>query len=177
MRARIGLLALASMLAACDQMASQPRDVTYGRSQLFQNGMAMQAPPDGTVAQGAAASQAALDDRPPMTAALIARGEQRYMIDCAVCHDAAGYGLGVVPSRGFPQPPSFHSPRLRAASSRHFVDVITNGYGVMYAYRDRVLPADRWAIAAYIRALQLSQAAPVSTLTPDEQAKLGGGRG
>jgi mono/diheme cytochrome c family protein len=175
---RLGCWGLAAAaLAGCDQMATQPKPMIYDSSPLFPNGMAMQTPPDGVVARGDAATQAALDTRPPLTPALLARGQERYTIYCAVCHDAAGYGEGVVPSRGYPQPPSFHSPRLRAATSRHFVDVITNGYGVMYAYRDRVAPADRWAIAAYIRALQLSQGAPAAKLAPADQAALGSGHG
>lgn len=166
-----------ALLCACDQMAVQRKDRVYGESALFPNGMAMQTPPDGAVARGALASAATLAERPPMTPALLERGRERYTIYCAVCHDAAGYGQGVVPSRGFPQPPSFHVERLRKAPTQHFVDVITNGYGVMYAYRDRVQPADRWAIAAYIRALQLSQAAPAARLTAAEQAQLGGDHG
>jgi len=172
-----GLILLLASLSACDQMAVQPRENVYGRSELFRNGMSMQAPPDGAVARGDAADAAVLANRPPLTPALLERGRERYTIYCSVCHDASGYGQGVVPSRGFPHPPSFHTPRLVHAPTRHFVDVITNGYGVMYAYRDRVQPADRWAIAAYIRALQLSQAAPASKLTPAEQARLGGGDG
>jgi len=80
-----------------------------------------------------------------------------------------------VPSRGFPHPPSYHIDRLRNAPSSYFVDVITHGHGTMYSYADRVSPADRWAIAAYIRALQLSQDAPAASLTDDERAKLDGG--
>jgi mono/diheme cytochrome c family protein len=169
------LLALAAMLslAACDQMATQPRDVIYGRSSLFPDGMAMQTPPPGAVARGDIGRERALDVRPALTPALLERGRQRYNIYCAVCHDVSGYGEGIVPARGFPQPPSFHIARLRQAPTRHFVDVMTNGYGVMYAFRDRVGPTDRWAIAAYIRALQLSQAAPVADLSPAEQAQLG----
>ncbi len=170
-------LMLAPAFSSCDQMAVQPRDVVYGRSALFANNMAMQSPPEGVVARGDLARQAALDAPPAMTLALIERGKQRYDIYCAVCHDAAGYGQGVVPSRGFPQPPSFHIPRLRNAPTRHFVDVISNGYGDMYAYGDRVEPADRWAIAAYIRALQLSQGAPITELSPAERAQLGGANG
>ncbi|HEY3800867.1 MAG TPA: cytochrome c [Caulobacteraceae bacterium] len=172
MRWAQALLPAISLLGACDQMATQPKETVYGHSALFPDGMSMQAPPDGAVARGDSAALAVLDTRPPLTSALLARGQARYAIDCAVCHDAAGYGQGVVPSRGYPQPPSFHIPRLRQASTRHFVDVITNGYGVMYAYADRVAPADRWAIAAYIRALQLSQAAPLARLTPAEQASV-----
>jgi len=73
---------------------------------------------------------------------------------------------------GFPHPPSYHQPRLRAAHDRHFYDVITDGYGIMHSYADRVPPPDRWAIVAYIRALQLSQHAPVAQLPPAVRAKL-----
>ena len=177
MKAALCLSLTAAVLAGCDQMATQPHESVYGRSPLFANGMSMQDPPQGTVARGDLEAEDLLDTRPPLTTALIERGRERYAIDCAVCHDAAGYGDGVVPSRGYPHPPSFHSPRLRAASTSHFVDVMTNGYGVMYAYRDRVAPADRWAIAAYIRALQLSQAAPAGKLRPAEQARLRAGHG
>jgi len=97
----------------------------------------------------------------PVTHQLLSRGQQRFDIYCAVCHGATGAGNGMIVQRGFPAPPSFHEERLHAAPVGHFVDVITNGYGVMYSYASRVAPEDRWAIAAYIRALQLSQhAAP-----------------
>lgn len=174
MRAALVFAAVLPM-AACDQMANQPKDEVYGASKLFADGMSMQSPPPGVVARGDIGTQQALSTRPPLTPALLDRGRQRYQIYCSVCHDAAGYGQGVVPSRGFPQPPSFHIARLVKAPTRHFVDVITNGYGVMYAYRDRVSPSDRWAIAAYIRALQLSQAAPAAELSADDQAKAGAG--
>jgi mono/diheme cytochrome c family protein len=107
-----------------------------------------------------------------MTEALLKRGRERYGIYCAMCHDASGYGRGEVPSRGFPAPPSLHIERLRSAPTSYFVDVITNGHGVMYSHADRVTPADRWAIAAYIRALQLSQDAPVGALSDDDRARL-----
>ena len=132
----------------------------------------MQAPPEGTIAQDDPAALAALRERPPMTMALLQRGQQRFGIYCTPCHDAAGTGHGTVPSRGFPQPPDYHAPPLRAARADHFVDVITNGHGAMYGYADRVTPADRWAIAAYIRALQLSQHAPVDALSADDRARL-----
>ena len=93
-------------------------------------------------------------------------------LDLAPGHDAAGTGNGTVPARGFPHPPNFHAPPLAHVSSRHIVDVITHGYGVMYPYSDRVEPADRWAIAAYVHALQLSQNAPESALPADERTTL-----
>jgi mono/diheme cytochrome c family protein len=109
-----------------------------------------------------------------MTLALLQRGQDRFRIYCTPCHDAAGYGRGTVPARGFPQPPSFHIPRLRDAPSEHFVDVITHGHGVMYPYADRVTPPDRWAIAAYIRALQLSQDVPIAALSDQDRGRLEG---
>jgi mono/diheme cytochrome c family protein len=170
---RLSACLLLLTLTACDQMATQPREDIYKRSSLFPDGMSMQSPPPGAVARGDIGRERALQVRPALTPALVERGRQRYDIYCAVCHDVSGYGQGIIPSRGFPQPPSFHSARLIKAPTRHFVDVMTNGYGVMYAFRDRVGPTDRWAIAAYIRALQLSQAAPLASLSPAEQARLG----
>jgi mono/diheme cytochrome c family protein len=171
------LLALApGALAACDEMSHQKRYDSYEASALFRDGKSVQAPPDGTVARDDPAWEAALAQRPALTADLLARGRERYTIYCQPCHDAAGYGHGTVPSRGFPQPPSFHEARLRDVGSDYIVRVITEGHGVMYSYADRVAPSDRWAIAAYIRALQLSQQAPVAALTEEERATLDGGQ-
>jgi mono/diheme cytochrome c family protein len=161
------------MLTACDEMSHQKRYDSEEASALFQDGKSMQAPPDGTIARDDPAWTAAIAQRPAMTAELLQRGQERYGITCVPCHDAAGYGHGTVPNRGFPQPPSFHDARLRNVNSDYVVDVITKGHGVMYSYADRVTPADRWAIAAYIRALQLSQQAPVATLDATERAQLG----
>jgi len=170
-RLPLALLALLAV-AGCNDMDSQPRDKDYGAAELFPDGKTLQAPPDGTVSRDQAALTAALRDRPPMTAELLRRGQQRYAIFCVPCHDAAGTGHGTVPDRGFPNPPSFHIDRLRRAPPEYIVDVITHGHGVMYAYADRVPPADRWAIAAYIRALQLSRDAPVAALPEDERKRL-----
>jgi len=159
----LGLAAML-LLQGCDDMDHQPRYDSYERSGLFADGKAMQAPPDGAVARDDEISRLDLETRPTMSLALLARGRERYRIYCAPCHDATGYGNGRVPSRGFPHPPSFHMARLRQASSRYIVDVITHGHGVMYSYADRILPRDRWAIAAYVKALQLSQNAPPAAL-------------
>jgi mono/diheme cytochrome c family protein len=172
---RLVFLLAAAGLIGCDDMSHQRRYDTGARSRLFADGKALQAPPSGTVAQDDPAWAAALRERPEMTAALLHRGQQRYTIFCQPCHDASGDGHGVIPSRGFPTPPSFHLARLRDAPSDYFVQVIGQGHGVMYSYGDRVPPADRWAIAAYVRALQLSRNAPVAQLTADERAKLRGG--
>ncbi|HEX7368702.1 MAG TPA: cytochrome c, partial [Rhodanobacteraceae bacterium] len=101
----------------------------------------------------------------PITPALLARGQQRFNIYCAPCHSRVGDGDGMIAERGFPHPPSYHTPALRNAPDSHFYKVITDGYGVMYSYADRVSPRDRWAIVAYIRALQLSQHAPRGDLS------------
>jgi len=112
----------------------------------------------------------------PITMQLLKRGQQRFDIYCAPCHSRLGDGDGMIARRGFPHPPSYHIERLRNAPDRHFYDVITNGYGVMYPYRDRVSPEDRWAIVAYIRALQLSQDAPRDTPPASPGASQGAAR-
>jgi mono/diheme cytochrome c family protein len=148
----LGLLAL----AGCRNMVQQPRYDEYESNNLYPNRMAMQHPPDGTIAQDAPQEHAA-EQRPQLTKALIERGRERFGIYCTPCHAYDGSGQGMIPSRGFPHPPDFRSARLRAVPASHIYDVITNGYGVMYSYADRVPPADRWAIAAYIRVLQQAQ--------------------
>ena len=96
-----------------------------------------------------------IDEFPiPVTEELVNRGEQRYNIYCSVCHGQFGNGDGMVVRRGYPQPPTYHDDRLRNAPVGHFFDVITNGWGKMNSYAYQIQPADRWAIVAYIRALQ-----------------------
>jgi mono/diheme cytochrome c family protein len=97
----------------------------------------------------------------PVSLQLLKRGQERFEIYCVPCHSPVGDGDGFVTRRGFPHPPSYHIARLRQAPDRHFYDVMTDGYGIMYSYGDRVTPEDRWAIVAYIRALQRSQGATV----------------
>jgi mono/diheme cytochrome c family protein len=111
----------------------------------------------------------------PLTADLLARGQQRYNIFCTPCHGLTGDGNGFVTTRGYRRPPTFHSDRLRAAPVGHYFDVITNGFGAMYDYSAQIPPRDRWAIIAYVRALQLSQNVPAAQLTPDQRAKLAAG--
>lgn len=95
----------------------------------------------------------------PVTMALLRRGQERFSIYCTPCHGMLGDGDGMVVRRGFPRPPSYHIDRLRAAPDRRLYEVIRDGYGVMYPFADRVAPRDRWAIVAYLRALQRSQSA------------------
>jgi mono/diheme cytochrome c family protein len=137
-------------------MVQQARYDEYEASPLYPDRMAMQHPPDGTVAQDWPQEHAA-EQRPELTKALIERGRERFGIFCAPCHAADGSGQGAIPARGFPHPPDLRSARLRAVPASHIYDVVTSGYGVMYSYADRVAPRDRWAIAAYVRVLQQAQ--------------------
>lgn len=162
-------------LAACNQdMSSQPKYDEYKPAPLFRNDQTMQTPVAGTVARDDRARAQAMTTRPPLTQQLLERGQQRFDIFCAPCHGRLGDASGMIVARGMPQPPSFHIDRLRKAPDQHFFDVITHGYGVMYSYGDRVPPRDRWAIVAYIRALQLSQHAALDDLPPAVRARLTG---
>ncbi len=115
-----------------------------------------------------------------ITPAVMLRGQSRYNAYCTPCHGPAGYGDGMIVQRGFVagnggKPPSFHIDRLRQTPAGYFVNVMTNGFGTMPDYSGQIMPDDRWAIAAYIRALQLSQNAKVSDLTPEQRTALGAG--
>jgi len=110
-----------------------------------------------------------------ITPEVLARGHERFDIFCAPCHSRLGDGQGLVVKRGFRQPPSFHIDRLRSAPVGHFFDVATNGFGAMPDYAQQVNPRDRWAIIAYIRALQLSQNANLSDVPPDKRNELDAG--
>jgi mono/diheme cytochrome c family protein len=167
-RAAVALLAAIAALAACDKMANQQKERPYEAYRDDSGDVAPIVPPAGTVAR----DWAPAPPPPPVTAALLARGQQRFDIFCAPCHGRTGDGHGMIVARGFPAPPSYHIDRLRQVPVQHFYDVITNGYGVMFSYAQRVPPDDRWAIAAYIRALQASQNSPVASLTPEQRAAL-----
>lgn len=160
----IAVLAISLALAACaDQsMFRQKKYGTFSPAALWTDGAEARPLPDGAVAQGDLAREEALSTMPEVTPALLQRGKARYEIYCSPCHGLAGDGDGMIVQRGFPKPPSYHTPRLRAAPAQHVVDVITGGYGVMYPYASRVGPSDRWAIAAYVRALQLARRAEVA---------------
>ena len=108
----------------------------------------------------------------PLTEQLLDRGHERFNINCAPCHGRVGDGRGMIVQRGFRQPPSYHIDRLRAAPLGHFYDVMTNGFGAMSSYADQVAPGDRWAIAVYIRALQLSQHASVEDVPSSKRGAL-----
>jgi mono/diheme cytochrome c family protein len=164
---------IALALAACDDhtMTRQNRYTTYGPAALFPDGAEAQLLPAGVVAQGDLDRAIRTAKPPPLDARLLTRGQERYDIYCSPCHGLSGRGDGMVARRGFPAPPSYHSTRLRSAPAQHFFDVITNGYGVMYSYAARIEPHDRWAIVAYIRALQESQNAKLADI-PELRTKL-----
>ena len=165
---KIALCAVALLPVACDHMANQPKRLPYEVSRDESNPPVPRSDPAGTVARDWSPAPAP----PPLTEALLERGQQRFNIFCAVCHGPAGYGDGMIVQRGFPAPPSYHIDRLREVPLQHFYDVITNGYGAMFSYAQRVPPHDRWAIAAYIRALQASQNVPVAQLTAEQRSLL-----
>jgi mono/diheme cytochrome c family protein len=152
-------------------MTQQSRYVTYGPAGLFADDAEAQALPAGVVAQGDLERAKAVSTPPAVDAVLLQRGRERYDIFCTPCHGASGKGDGMIVRRGFPAPPSYQTARLRAAPAQHFFDVISNGYGVMYSYAARIEPRDRWAIVAYVRALQQSQNARL-TEVPDLESKL-----
>ena len=191
MAASLALAALAGCEGARQDMYDQPKSKPMASSSAFADGTVARTPPDGTVvhaagpfaatSSGRAGTEVVRDDRAareaatqpyPLSAALLARGRERYDIYCAACHSVSGDGDGWVVRRGFPRPPSYHQPRLRSAPDRHLYDVIGKGYGIMYPFADKIVPADRWAIVAYIRALQLSQHAPAAALPADMRAQL-----
>lgn len=165
-------VALTLPLAACGlSMTEQRKYTTYAPAALWPDDTSARPLPDNVVAQGDVERHDEETNPPEVSPALLERGRQRFGIYCSPCHGLAGDGDGVIVAHGFPAPPSYHIDRLLAAPAQHFYDVITKGYGVMYSYRDRVQPHDRWAIAAYIRALQLSRRAKIAQV-PEAKDKL-----
>ena len=157
---------LGALLAACDNMANQPKRLPYELPYGAQASWPV-LPPEGTVPRDIERVPP-----PPVTMALLERGQQRFDIYCSPCHARTGDGHGMIVQRGFPTPPSYYIERLRDAPIEHFFDVITHGYGVMYSYADRVSPEDRWAIIAYIRALQASVTTELAEIPPDQRPAL-----
>lgn len=149
------VLPLLLLLAGCDNMVRQHRYDPYGDGPLFADGKAMQTAPEGTLARDAP-QLAAAARRPPMTLALLRRGQERYDIYCAVCHGLDGSGEGTVTARGFPRPADFREASQGALGSDRIYQAISQGSGVMYGFADRVPAPDRWAITAYVHALRRS---------------------
>ena len=165
-------------------MADQPRYEPLVRSTFFGDDRAARPLVEGTVARGQLRSDEHLytgkergklvDTFPfPVTRAVMARGQQRFNIFCSPCHDRVGTGQGMIVRRGYRVPPSFHIDRLRQAPAGHFFDVMSKGFGVMPEYAQQIQPEDRWAIVAYIRALQLSQHATLADVPENQRQQLG----
>jgi mono/diheme cytochrome c family protein len=194
MKTMATVLALA-LLCGCEKarqdMYVQPKLKPYAHTPLFADGAVGRPAVAGTQAAASGPFAASSSGRVgadevdrtlraetapsnpyPVTSQLLLRGQERYQIYCMPCHSPVGDGDGLVVRRGFPAPPSFHQDRLRQAPDRYLYDVITHGYGIMYSYADRLAPPDRWAVVAYIRALQLSQHADAATLPAELQQRL-----
>jgi mono/diheme cytochrome c family protein len=177
------------LAAGCRQdMHDQPKFIPLRASDFYSDQRSARPIVDGTVARGLLGEdelletgkvngQPATDFPFPVTAQVLARGRERYDIFCAPCHDRTGRGDGMVVRRGYRQPPSYHIDRLRQAPVGHFFDVITNGFGAMPDYKEQVPVRDRWAIIAYIRALQLSEHATLNEVPPDQRNGLAPGTG
>jgi Cytochrome C oxidase, cbb3-type, subunit III len=159
-------------------MADQPKNTPLSPSPFFDDGRSERPLIENTVARGSIADEDLFIPKEsnafplPLTQELLKRGQERYGIFCAPCHGIQGDGKGMVAMRGMKHPPTFQETRLQQVPAGYLYDVVTNGFGAMLGYSTQVPPADRWAIIAYVRALQLSRNAPVSELPPDVRAKL-----
>jgi mono/diheme cytochrome c family protein len=174
------MMGAALLAAGCRQnMHNQNKVLPLRKSAFFADGQSARTLPAGTVARGGPGEKIAPytgltvsrqilpPGPPPVTLALLRRGQERFNIFCSPCHDRTGNGNGMIVQRGFKRPTSYHTDRLRGMPVDYFYQVMTEGYGVMPSYAPQVPPEDRWAIAAYIRALQVSQNAHLAELPPD----------
>ena len=182
-RASAALLAIALLAAGCTDMYNGNRIKPLEESRFYADKQSSRPLVAGTVPRGMADA-----DDPfhtgrenggfvtaiPATvdSALVYRGQDRFNTFCSPCHGRTGEGAGMIVQRGFPKPNSFHSDTVRTKPDGYYFDVITNGFGRMYSYAPSVPPADRWAIVAYVRALQLSRRVDAATLTADERKQL-----
>ncbi len=186
MRVAAQLVMLLMMVAICGchhDMQDQPRYDPLEHNPMFPNGLASRPLVPGTVARGhlrvdtvmyEGRRDGQLVDRVPMpvTEELLHRGQERFNIFCSPCHSRVGDGNGMIVLRGYRRPPTFHSPRLRGMPDGYFFDIMTRGFGQMPQYATQVPVEDRWAITAYIRALQLSQYASLDQVPEADRAKI-----
>ncbi len=178
------LLTMVWAMSGCHQdMTDQPKKEALEASVFFEDGRTARPLVPGTIARGHLETETPLftgksngqlvAELPvPLTAELVERGRKQFSISCVPCHGKLGDGDGIIVARGLKRPSSFHVARLRGAPVGYFFDVISNGFGAMPSYRNRIAPDDRWAVAAYVRALQFSQFAPADVLSPAELEKL-----
>jgi mono/diheme cytochrome c family protein len=171
----LGLLAVLALAGCRQDMHNQPRFKPLAMSDFYPDQRSARPPVEGTVARGQLDADTYFytgrvgsspgDYMPfPVTETVLARGRERFDIYCSPCHSRLGDGNGMVVQRGFRHPPSYQTERLRKAPLGYFFDVMTNGFGAMPDYRSQISPRDRWAIVAYIRALQLSQNASMANV-------------
>lgn len=159
-------------------MADQPKNLPLSPSAFFEDGRSERPIVENTVAHGSTSEDTLFVPKEsnvfplPVNQELLERGQSRYKIFCTPCHGLQGDGDGMIAMRGMKHPPSYHQDRLRQATNGYLYDVITNGFGAMYGYSAQIPPRDRWAIIAYIRALQLSRNAKVSDLPAELREKL-----
>lgn len=178
------LAACGLFLAGCNpdvlrqDMANQPKNRPLSPSDFFADGRSERPLIENTVARGSIAEDFLVVPKDsnafplPVNEALLERGEARYKIYCTPCHGLQGDGNGMIVMRGMKRPPSYQIDRLREAPNGYYFDVITNGFGAMYPYSAQIPPRDRWAIIAYVRALQLSRNIKASELPESERAKI-----
>lgn len=183
-RRLVMIVVLSGVLAACRQdMHDAPRYEPFEASTFFTDGTSSRTLVANTVARGQlredehlftgkVGGQLATEFPMPVTAETMARGQERFNVFCAPCHGRTGDGNGMIVQRGFRQPPSYYEDRLVNAPVGYLFDVMTNGFGAMQDYAAQVPVADRWAIAAYIRALQLSRRATVNDVPVDRRTEL-----
>lgn len=185
LRVSASILLLAAFTSGCRQdMHDQPKYIPLRPSDFFADGRSERPLIDGAVARGHLNDDAAYfagkgaDGKPvadfpfPITKEVLQRGQTRFNIYCAPCHDRLGNGDGMIVRRGYRKPPSYHIDRLRTVPNGYIYDVISNGFGAMPDYAAQVAPRDRWAIVAYIRALQLSQNASINDVPADARGQL-----
>jgi mono/diheme cytochrome c family protein len=181
----IGAALCALACAGCENalrqdMATQPKNRPLSPSDFFADGRSERPLIENTVARGAIDNDVYSVSKdfagfPPavkVDEGLLRRGQDRFRIFCSPCHGLQGDGEGMIAMRGMKHPPSYHIDRLRQAPNGYFYDVITNGFGAMYSYSERIPPADRWAIIAYVRALQLSRDIRAADLPAELRGKL-----
>jgi hypothetical protein len=179
-----GVIPICLWLTACQQqMADQPRYEPLVESQFFEDGRAARPLVEGTVARGHLNADehfhtGKINRKPaetfpfPIDRQVLLRGQERYNIFCSPCHDQVGNGQGMVVRRGYRPPPSFHIDRLRSAPAGYLFDIISHGFGAMPDYAEQISARDRWAIVAYVRALQLSQQAKLADVSDKERRLL-----
>lgn len=177
-----GLLLVGVSFAGCgtlrQDMANQPRQNPLSPAEFFSDDRSERPILDNTVAHGSLADDDLFVPKDsnvfplPLTEELVERGKDRYTIFCSPCHGLQGDGMGMVTLRGMKHPPSYHQDRLRNVPNGYIFDVITNGFGAMNGYSAQLNPHDRWAIVAYVRALQVSRNAHVADLPANLKEKL-----